>query len=128
VNGDSEDRGFQRLSCPARTLIRHTGCTINNYKLIALQRLICPKEKMMRDRDDVIGASDRDESVSNQLEGKWKQMKGSVKQAVGDLTNDTTGQMSGAKDRMEGKIQEQYGRVKGAEADLKDDYARIKGK
>ena len=54
--------------------------------------------------------------------------KGAVKQAVGDVTNDTTSQMRGAEDRMEGKIQEQYGRVKGAEADLKEDYARIKGK
>jgi uncharacterized protein YjbJ (UPF0337 family) len=46
---------------------------------------------------------------SDQFEGKWKQLKGSVKQRWGKLTDDDITTLSGKKDQLVGKIQERYG-------------------
>ena len=46
---------------------------------------------------------------SDQFEGKWKQLKGSVKQRWGKLTDDDITALSGKKDQLVGKIQERYG-------------------
>ncbi|WP_199611163.1 CsbD family protein [Flocculibacter collagenilyticus] len=42
-------------------------------------------------------------------EGKWKQMKGSVKQKWGKLTDDDVQQINGRCDKFCGKMQERYG-------------------
>lgn len=46
---------------------------------------------------------------SDQFEGKWKQLKGSVKQRWAKLTDDDVTALSGKKDQLIGKIQERYG-------------------
>lgn len=46
---------------------------------------------------------------SDQFEGKWKQMKGSLKQRWGKLTDDDITTLSGKKDELVGKLQERYG-------------------
>lgn len=46
---------------------------------------------------------------SDQFEGKWKQLKGQVKQRWGKLTDDDITALSGKKDELVGKIQERYG-------------------
>jgi uncharacterized protein YjbJ (UPF0337 family) len=46
---------------------------------------------------------------SDQFEGKWKQLKGSVKQRWGKLTDDDLTALSGKKDELIGKLQERYG-------------------
>lgn len=43
------------------------------------------------------------------LKGKWKQMRGSIKEAWGQLTNDDLDQIDGARDKLAGKLQERYG-------------------
>ena len=43
------------------------------------------------------------------LEGKWKQMKGDVKEWWGELTDDEIDQVGGKKDQLVGKLQEKYG-------------------
>ena len=45
----------------------------------------------------------------DRIEGKWKQMKGNVKQRWGDLTDDELDRIAGKRDQLVGKIQEQYG-------------------
>ena len=45
----------------------------------------------------------------NQVEGQWKQFKGTVKQKWGRLTDDDLDFISGKKDELIGKIQERYG-------------------
>jgi uncharacterized protein YjbJ (UPF0337 family) len=45
----------------------------------------------------------------DQVEGKWKQITGSVKARWGKLTDDDLQMMSGHKDELVGKIQERYG-------------------
>lgn len=46
---------------------------------------------------------------SDQFEGKWKQLKGSVKQRWGKLTDNDLATLSGKKDELVGKLQERYG-------------------
>lgn len=46
---------------------------------------------------------------SDVFEGKWKQLKGSVKQRWGKLTDDDLTHVSGKKDELVGKLQERYG-------------------
>ena len=43
------------------------------------------------------------------LEGKWKQLRGAIKETWGDLTDDELDQISGRYDKFVGKLQERYG-------------------
>ena len=47
--------------------------------------------------------------VKNVLEGKWKQLRGSVRQRWGELTDDDLDQIAGNRDRLAGRLQEKYG-------------------
>jgi len=49
---------------------------------------------------------------SDQLEGKWKQLKGTVKERWGKLTDDDLDVIAGKHDQLQGKIQERYGITK----------------
>jgi uncharacterized protein YjbJ (UPF0337 family) len=48
----------------------------------------------------------------DQIEGKWKQLKGSAKQQWAKLTDDDLKLISGKKDELVGRIQERYGITK----------------
>ena len=48
----------------------------------------------------------------DQLEGKWKQMKGSIRQQWGKLTDDDLEVIAGKRDRLIGMVQERYGYAK----------------
>lgn len=54
-----------------------------------------------------MGLPNRDE-----LEGKFDQAKGSVKETVGRVTNDTDLETEGEADRAGGKVQEGFGTAK----------------
>ena len=45
----------------------------------------------------------------DQLQGKWKQFKGELKQKWGEFTDDDLLVIEGSVDKLEGKIQERYG-------------------
>lgn len=45
----------------------------------------------------------------DQMEGKWKQLKGSAKEQWGELTDDDLDVISGKRDQLVGKLQERYG-------------------
>jgi len=47
-----------------------------------------------------------------QLEGSWKQFKGTVKQQWGKLTDNDLQYIAGKRDRLAGKLQERYGLAK----------------
>lgn len=49
--------------------------------------------------------------VDNSLEGKGKDLKGRVKDAIGGLTGDTSLQGEGKMDRLEGGLQDKLGKV-----------------
>lgn len=45
----------------------------------------------------------------DQMEGKWRQAKGTVKQKWGKLTDDDLTFIGGSKDKFVGRLQERYG-------------------
>jgi uncharacterized protein YjbJ (UPF0337 family) len=45
----------------------------------------------------------------DQIEGKWKQFKGSFKEKWGKLTDDDLNVIAGKRDQLVGRIQERYG-------------------
>jgi len=45
----------------------------------------------------------------DQIEGKWRQAKGSVKQQWGKLSDDDLSFIGGSKDKLVGRLQERYG-------------------
>ena len=49
---------------------------------------------------------------TDQLQGKWKQMKGSIKERWGKLTDDDIDIINGRNEQLVGKIQEKYGIAK----------------
>ncbi len=65
--------------------------------------------------------TDAEEAAANKTGGMFNQVKGRMKQAVGDLTGDRSMHASGTKDKLKGKVQETYGDVKEKEARLKRD-------
>ena len=48
----------------------------------------------------------------DQIAGKWTEMKGSVKERWGDLTDDELTKLGGKRDRLAGLIQQKYGLAK----------------
>ncbi|MEP7027248.1 MAG: CsbD family protein [Candidatus Eisenbacteria bacterium] len=46
------------------------------------------------------------------LKAKWKQLRGSVKQSWGDLTDDDLARIDGSWDRLVGRIEEKTGQVR----------------
>ena len=45
----------------------------------------------------------------DQIEGKWKQFKGSVREQWGQLTDDDLESIDGRRENLVGKLQERYG-------------------
>jgi uncharacterized protein YjbJ (UPF0337 family) len=62
---------------------------------------------------------------SDQLQGKWKQMKGSVKERWGKLTDDDIDIINGQNDQLVGKIQEKYGIAKEEAQRQVEDWIRV---
>jgi uncharacterized protein YjbJ (UPF0337 family) len=62
---------------------------------------------------------------SDQLQGKWKQMKGSVKERWGKLTDDDIDVIKGKHDQLVGKIQERYGIARDAAQKQVDDWNAV---
>jgi uncharacterized protein YjbJ (UPF0337 family) len=48
----------------------------------------------------------------DQVAGRWKQLKGTVRQQWGKLTDDDLDKAEGNLERLEGRIQERYGITK----------------
>ena len=48
----------------------------------------------------------------NRVEGSWKQIKGTVKEKWGKLTDDDLDVINGRREQLEGKLQERYGYAK----------------
>jgi uncharacterized protein YjbJ (UPF0337 family) len=48
----------------------------------------------------------------DQLEGGWKQFRGSVREKWGKLTDDDLDVIAGKRDKLAGRLQQQYGYTK----------------
>jgi uncharacterized protein YjbJ (UPF0337 family) len=62
---------------------------------------------------------------SDQLQGKWKQIKGSVKERWGKLTDDDINVIDGKHDQLVGKIQEKYGIAREAAQKQVDEWNAV---
>jgi uncharacterized protein YjbJ (UPF0337 family) len=60
----------------------------------------------------------------DQIEGKWKQFKGSAKKQWGNLTDDDLTKMAGNRDKFVGVLQERYGIVKEEAQKRADEWAK----
>ena len=59
---------------------------------------------------------------SDQLQGKWKQLKGSLKERWGKLTDQDLDVIAGKRDQLIGTIQERYGVAKEEAQKQVDDW------
>lgn len=60
----------------------------------------------------------------DRIEGKWKQMTGSVKTRWGKLTDDDIHTIGGQRDQLVGRIQERYGIAKDEAQNQVDEWSR----
>jgi uncharacterized protein YjbJ (UPF0337 family) len=61
---------------------------------------------------------------TDQMTGKWKQMKGAAKQQWGKLTDDDLEVIAGKRDSLIGKLQERYGMAKEEAQRKADDWLK----
>jgi uncharacterized protein YjbJ (UPF0337 family) len=61
----------------------------------------------------------------DQIEGKWKQSMGKVREKWGKLTDDDLTVINGKKEQLVGKIQERYGIAKDAAEKQVDEFTRF---
>src|SRR5437588_5144292 len=59
----------------------------------------------------------------DQSEGKWKQVKGNVKQTWGKITDDDLDYIAGKRENLVGKLQERYGMAKEEAQKKADDWS-----
>lgn len=62
---------------------------------------------------------------SDQLQGKWKQMKGSVKERWGKLTDDDIHVINGQREQLVGRVQERYGIAREEAAKQVDEWLKM---
>jgi uncharacterized protein YjbJ (UPF0337 family) len=60
----------------------------------------------------------------DQMEGKWKQFKGSARERWGKFTEDDMETLGGRKDQLVGKIQERYGVAREEAERQADEWSR----
>lgn len=59
-----------------------------------------------------------------QIEGKWKEMTGGIKEQWGKLTDDEIAQVNGKREKLSGLIQKKYGLGKEAAEDEISEFER----
>jgi uncharacterized protein YjbJ (UPF0337 family) len=60
----------------------------------------------------------------DEVQGKWTQLKGSVIQQFGKLTNDDVEMIAGQRDKLVGKLQERYGYAREEAQKRADEWMR----
>ena len=60
----------------------------------------------------------------DQIQGRWKQLKGKVREEWGDLTDDDVDMIEGRREQLAGVIQERYGVAKEDANRQIDNWAR----
>ena len=58
------------------------------------------------------------------LEGKWKQIRGEIRETWGELTDDELDQIAGKRDKLAGMLQEKYGWSRDEAERQIDDFLR----
>lgn len=71
---------------------------------------------------EVTSHSREDRMNRDQIEGKWRELKGEAKQQWGKLTDDDVMQLDGTKDKLVGIVQQRYGYAREQAAREVDDF------
>ena len=58
----------------------------------------------------------------DQVEGRWTQLKGKIKEEWGDLTDDEVDEIAGRREQLIGKLQAKYGKSKEEATQQADDW------
>ena len=61
----------------------------------------------------------------DQIQGKWKQVKGSARQQWGKLTDDDLDMIAGERDKLIGRLQERYGIAREEAQSRADEWAKV---
>ena len=75
--------------------------------------------------DNKNNRTDIEEAAANKTGGVLNQVKGNVKEAWGDLTDNPAVEREGQRDRIKGRIQEEYGDLKKKESEVERDLKDI---
>lgn len=76
-------------------------------------------------KGELSGRTYKEESLNwDQIEGKWKQYSGQIKEKWGKLTDDDLTVISGKKDQLVGKLQQRYGMAKDQAEQQIDEFTR----
>lgn len=59
----------------------------------------------------------------DQIEGKWKEMKGKARSSWGELTDDEVDEIAGNREQLIGKLQQKYGMAREKAEKEADDWA-----
>jgi uncharacterized protein YjbJ (UPF0337 family) len=62
----------------------------------------------------------------DRMEGNWKQVKGTIKEKWGKLTDDDLTVIEGNREKLAGKIQERYGIAKDEAKKQVDEWQRLR--
>jgi uncharacterized protein YjbJ (UPF0337 family) len=100
---------------------RHTRQSTANYPVDCIPRRTASTYDGFEASTSIIG---RRQMNWDQIQGKWKQSMGSVKEKWGKLTEDDLTMINGRKEQLVGKIQERYGIAKEAAEKQVDEFTR----
>jgi uncharacterized protein YjbJ (UPF0337 family) len=108
---------LQKFDARARNALRMGGPCPGGDRFCCFRNILSRVEEEQRQirRGAGIGLGNRKEDIHmnwDQTEGKWKQLRGSLKQKWGKLTDDDLTVIAGSRDKLVGKMQERYGIAK----------------
>jgi uncharacterized protein YjbJ (UPF0337 family) len=108
--------------CTALLVELYRVCASNGGNVVA--RLLQVFSAQLRYKRSVSSTTKEIAMNWDSIEGKWKQLKGQVKEKWGKLTDDDFTWIGGKKDQLVGKVQERYGYEKAKAEEEVDTFAR----
>jgi uncharacterized protein YjbJ (UPF0337 family) len=79
---------------------------------------------LLKKWDSITGDREATDMNWDQLEGKWKQYKGDIREKWGKLTDDDIHVIAGKREQLIGRLQERYGIAKEVAAKQADEFVK----
>jgi uncharacterized protein YjbJ (UPF0337 family) len=112
----------QQVTASTRSVLQEGGPTLKTSGSVKERYRAC--HAGLASENEEINQKSKENSTMNsdQLKGKWKQLKGSVRERWGKLTDDDLNVINGQSEQLIGKIQERYGIAREAAQKQVDDW------